>query len=178
MHRPCCSVGRNASFRPNLLSGASLLFSGDKVKVPTAFFQEGRKSCKAKITGSQHSSHAFSFAEKGKRAASDPGLPPRRANATHSKTLRPSAPSTPEVSTPPIFRKHTIRTACDNESPASNPVTGHISCTCLWQRLIRQRKRAYDRLKTRAMNPADDIYQSDSNFQFSPFRFPTYSVYL
>ena len=97
MHRPCCSVGRNASFRPNLLSGASLLFSGDKVKVPTAFFQEGRKSCKAKITGSQHSSHAFSFAEKGKRAASDPGLPPRRANATHSKTLRPSAPSTPEV---------------------------------------------------------------------------------
>ena len=122
MHRPCCSVGRNASFRPNLLSGASLLFSGDKVKVPTAFFQEGRKSCKAKITGSQHSSHAFSFAEKGKRAASDPGLPPRRANATHSKTLRPSAPSTPEVSTPPIFRKHTIRTACDDESPASNPV--------------------------------------------------------
>ena len=36
----------------------------------------------------------------------------------------------------------------------------------------------YTSLKTRAMNPADDIYQSDSNFQFSPFRFPTYSVYL
>ena len=29
---------------------------------------------------------------------------------------------TPEVSTPPIFRKHTIRTACDDKSPASNPV--------------------------------------------------------
>ena len=29
-----------------------------------------------------------------------------------------------------LYRKHTIRTACDNESPASNPVTGHISCTC------------------------------------------------
>ena len=176
MHRPCCSVGRNASFRPNLLSGASLLFFRRQSESAHSLFQEGRKSCKAKITGSQHVHTPFLSQKRAKEP--HPILVYRLAGRTQRTRRLCVLPLRvpPEVSTPPIFRKHTIRTACDNESPASNPVTGHL--LYLWQRLIRQRKRAYDRLKTRAMNPADDIYQSDSNFQFFPFRFPTYSVYL